>query len=144
MLLCPRGIMRWPHDVKPRSWANSGVYGPTFDSAAPRAVCTCYSWQPLSLRSYGLAGKFLHRDQLYSLLFRLKMLCLYLLGQNCLQLTFKPFLSSEIYSRLYENLSYSYPCMYFFYRKHKFVENVWPANSALFIYVSTHCVETVK
>ena len=25
-----------------------------------------------------------------------------------------------------------------------FVENVWPANLALFIYVSTHCVETVK
>jgi len=27
--------------------------------------------------------------------------------------------------------------------KNDFVENVWPANSALFIYVSTHCVETV-
>ena len=25
-----------------------------------------------------------------------------------------------------------------------FVENVWPANLALFVYVSTHCVETVK
>ena len=29
-------------------------------------------------------------------------------------------------------------------KKNEFVENVWPTNSALFIYVSTHCVETVK
>jgi len=28
--------------------------------------------------------------------------------------------------------------------KGKFVENAWHANSALFIYGSTHCVETVK
>ena len=28
--------------------------------------------------------------------------------------------------------------------KNEFVENVWPANSALFIYGSTHCMETVK
>ena len=31
-----------------------------------------------------------------------------------------------------------------YYRKTEFVENVWPANSVLFIYVQTHCVETVK
>jgi len=31
-----------------------------------------------------------------------------------------------------------------YYRKNVFVENVWPANLALFVYVSTHCVETVK
>jgi len=31
-----------------------------------------------------------------------------------------------------------------YYRKDAFVENVWPANLALFVYVSTHCVETVK
>ena len=31
-----------------------------------------------------------------------------------------------------------------YYRKKDFYENVWPAKSALFIYVSTHCVETVK
>jgi len=31
-----------------------------------------------------------------------------------------------------------------YYRKHIFVENVWLAKSALFIYVSTHYVETVK
>jgi len=29
-------------------------------------------------------------------------------------------------------------------RKNEVVENVWPANSALFIYVSTHCIGTVK
>jgi len=29
-------------------------------------------------------------------------------------------------------------------QKNVFVENVWPANLALFIYVSTHCVERVK
>ena len=28
--------------------------------------------------------------------------------------------------------------------KNEFVENVWSANSALFIYVSTHCVEAFK
>ena len=32
----------------------------------------------------------------------LKMLGLYLLGQNCLHLTFLPYLSSETYSRKYE------------------------------------------
>ena len=25
-----------------------------------------------------------------------------------------------------------------------FVDNMWPAKSALFIYVSTHCIETCK
>jgi len=34
----------------------------------------------------------------------LKMLCLYLLGQNCLHLTFQPYLNSETYSRKYEEL----------------------------------------
>ena len=29
-------------------------------------------------------------------------------------------------------------------QKKVFVENVWPAKLALFIYVSTHCIETVK
>ena len=31
-----------------------------------------------------------------------------------------------------------------FFLKNVFVENVWPANLALFVYVSIHCVETVK
>ena len=31
-----------------------------------------------------------------------------------------------------------------YYRNNVFVEMVWPANLALFGYVSTHCVETVK
>jgi len=35
----------------------------------------------------------------------LKMLGLYLLGQNCLHLTFEQYLSSETYSRKYEKLS---------------------------------------
>ena len=34
----------------------------------------------------------------------LKMLCLYLVGQNCLHLTFEPYLNSETYSRKYEKL----------------------------------------
>ena len=34
--------------------------------------------------------------------------------------------------------------MYTYDRKKVFVENVWPANLALFVYVSTHCVEAVK
>ena len=29
-------------------------------------------------------------------------------------------------------------------QKNVFDENVWPANLAMFIYVSIHCVETVK
>jgi len=29
-------------------------------------------------------------------------------------------------------------------QKNVFVENLWPANLALFVYVSTHCVETVN
>jgi len=37
-------------------------------------------------------------------LFLLKMLCLYLLGQNSLHFTFKPYLSSETYSRKYGQL----------------------------------------
>ena len=36
----------------------------------------------------------------------LKMQCLYLLGKNCLHLTFQPYLSSETYSRKYEKLPY--------------------------------------
>ena len=75
------------------------------------------------------------------------MLCLYLLGQNCLHLTSKPYLGSETYSCKYvklPNIHCTYLCMSKYYRNSVFVKNVWPANSALFIYVSTHCVETVK
>ena len=73
------------------------------------------------------------------------MLSLYLLGQNCLHLTFKPYLSSETYSRKYEKPPniVIHACKNMT-EKNVFVENVWPANLALFIYVSTHCVETVK
>ena len=53
-------------------------------------------------------------------------------------------LSSETYSRKYEKLPniVIHACKNM--TKNEFVENAWPANSALFIYVSTHCVETVK
>jgi len=73
------------------------------------------------------------------------MLGLYLLGQNCLHLTFSPCLSSETYSRKYEKPPniVIHACKKYD-RKNVFVEYVWPANLALFIYVSTHCVETVK
>jgi len=75
----------------------------------------------------------------------LKMPCLYLLGQNCLQFTFLPHLSSETYSRKYKKL----PNIVIHTCKNNteenvFVKNVRPANLALFIYVSTHCVDTVK
>ena len=73
------------------------------------------------------------------------MLDLYLLGQNCLHLTFKQYLSSETYSRKYEKLPniVVHACK-ILQKKNAFVENVWPANLALFVYVSTHCVKTVK
>jgi len=38
----------------------------------------------------------------------------------------------------------SYPCMLKYHKKHTFFENVWPAELALFIYVSTHYDVTVK
>jgi len=41
-----------------------------------------------------------------------------------------------------KTVKYSYPYMLKYYRKNEFVENVWPANSALFVYVSTNNVET--
>jgi len=74
-----------------------------------------------------------------------KMLCLYIVGQHCLHLTHLPFSSSETYSSKYEKLLniVIYACEVST-EINEFVENVWPANSALFIYVSTHCVETVK
>ena len=50
--------------------------------------------------SAGLLNVEVPIDRLY-----LKMLDLYLLGQNCLHLTFKPYLSSETYSRKYEKLA---------------------------------------
>ena len=72
------------------------------------------------------------------------MLDLYLLGQNCLHLTFEQYLSSETYSRKYKKLPNIVILACKNITKNAFVENVWPANLALFIYVSTHCVETAK
>ena len=73
------------------------------------------------------------------------MLGLYLLGQNYLHLTFEQYVSSETYSRKYEKLQniVIIACKKY-YRTNAFVENVWPASLALFIYVSTRCVEKVK
>ena len=73
------------------------------------------------------------------------MLCLYLLGQSCLHLTFLPYLGSETYSCKYDKLPniVIYACKNIKEKK-EFVENVLPANSALFIYISTHCVKKVK
>jgi len=73
----------------------------------------------------------------------LKMLCLYTLGQNCLLVKFKPYLSSETYSRKYEKLpdTLIHACKNI--TENVFVENVWPANSALFIYVLTHSSTTL-
>jgi len=58
-----------------------------------------------------------------------------------------PYLSSETYSRKYKKLPNLFKVIHAcknMTEKNEFVEKVWPANSALFIYVSTHCVETVK
>ena len=73
------------------------------------------------------------------------MLGLYLLGQSCLRLTFYPYVSSETHSRKYEKLPniVIHACQNL-PEKNEFVANVWPANSALFIYVSNHCVVTAK
>jgi len=60
--------------------------------------------------------------------------------QNFLHLTLKPYLSSESCSRKYEKP----PSILKYYRTNGFVEKVWPANLALFIYVLTHYIETVK
>jgi len=68
----------------------------------------------------------------------------YLLGQNSLQSYILTIFKQETYSSRYEKLPniVIHACKK--YRKNVFVENVWPATLALFIYVSTHCVETVK
>jgi len=58
-----------------------------------------------------------------------EMLCLYLLGQNCLHFTLEPYLSSsDTYSRKYEELLniVIHACKQNFYRNNEFVENVWP------------------
>ena len=64
------------------------------------------------------------------------MLGVYLLGQNCLHLTFVQYLGSETYSRKYEILpNIVILACNNITEKNSFVENVWPATLALFIYV---------
>jgi len=72
------------------------------------------------------------------------MLGLYLVGQNCLHLTFEQYLSRKTYSSKYEKLPNIVILACKILQKNAFVENVLPANLALFIYVSSHCVETDK
>jgi len=50
----------------------------------------------------------------------------------------------ETNSRIYEKLPNIDMHASMKIQKNEFVKSVWPANSALFIYVSTHCVETVN
>ena len=80
--------------------------------------------------------------------FYLKLLCLYLFSQNCLHLTLLNltiFLNNETYSRKYEKLLKSLSM-----HVKNIIENMnllkmcGPQIRILFIYVSTHCVETVK
>jgi len=74
----------------------------------------------------------------------LKMLCLYLLGQNCLHLTFKPYLSGETNCRQYEKLPSIVVRACKILQKNLLKMSGPQIWLCLFVYVSTHCVETVK
>jgi len=97
----------------------------------------------LSITHY-LSQKFAIPFTMLIYLVYLKMLDMYILGQNCLHLTLKPYLSSETYSCKYEKLPNIVVHACKILQKIVFVENICPANLALFVYVSTHCAETVK
>jgi len=75
-----------------------------------------------------------------------KMLGLYLLGQNCLHLTFEQYLSSETYSHKYKKLSniVILACKIITEIMYLLKMSGPQCPLALFIYVSTYCVETVK
>jgi len=60
---------------------------------------------------------------------------------SCILIIFK---QRNLHPLIWQTAKYSYPGIQNYYRINEFVENVWPAKLALFIYVSTHCVETVK
>jgi len=76
---------------------------------------------------------------------RLKRLGLYLLGQNCLHLTFEQCLSSETYSRKYETPPniVIVECKNITEKMH-LLKMSGPQIWLCLFYVSTHCVETVK
>jgi len=78
--------------------------------------------------------------------YTLKMLGLYFLGQNCLHLTFEQYLSSETYSRKYEKLPniVILACKNNTEKMHLLKMSGPQKNLDWFIYISTHCVETVK
>ena len=72
------------------------------------------------------------------------MLCLYL-STIIVYIILILYLSSETYSSQHKKqqaAKYSYPCMLKYYSKNNFVEIVWPAYLALFVYVLTHCIKT--
>ena len=59
--------------------------------------------------------------------------------QNCLHHTFLPY-TQAIYKK---TANHNYPCMLNYKGNNDQVEKMWPDNLALFIYISTHNVETV-
>jgi len=82
---------------------------------------------------------------------------MYLLGQHCLHVTFKLMKGKALRKHSlhvktaasvllkYEKLpNIAIHACKNITEKNDFVENVWLANSVLFIYVLTHCVRTVK
>jgi len=74
----------------------------------------------------------------------LKMLCLYLLGQKCLYFLFKPYLSSETYSRKYEKLLNIVIHAGKILQKKEYFWKYVARKLGFVYYVSPHCVETVK
>jgi len=55
-----------------------------------------------------------------------------------------PYIVVWLHFKIWDFAKCSYSCILKYYWQNEFVENMWPAKSALFIYVSTHCIETVK
>ena len=84
-------------------------------------------------------------------IYNLKMLCLYLLGQNCLHLTFYPYLSSKTYSCKYEklpNTSINYLFMHTYILQEKWI--CWKCvkgnfeRDEIFLESLTQCLVAVK
>jgi len=61
--------------------------------------------------------------------------------QNCLHLTFKPHLISESYTRNYRHLP---NIVGYSITEKTLLKKVCRANLALFIFISSYCVETLK
>jgi len=67
-------------------------------------------------------------------------------GQNRWHLHYYHIKTWNILPQIWEvdKCSYQCTCMLTYFRIIAFVENMWPTNSALFIYVSIHCIEIAK